>query len=327
MEISVVVPVYRGSLTLPSLAKQVGETLARLTDDFELILVNDCSPDESWHVIESLARKHLFIVGVDLRKNVGQDNAIMAGLNHARGKVVVIMDDDLQHSPADIPALVDKVREGHDVCYAHFETKRQALWKNLGSALNGRVADWVIGKPSHIYLSPFKAISGAVVAEMLNHRGPFAYIDGIIWRVTSRCTQIPITHHMRAAGEGNYNLVKSVRVWMKLLTGFSVKPLRVITVMGFITSCFSFLAAMAFLVKHLFEAYPVPGWASLIISIFFLSGLQLTCLGMLGEYIGRTYLRLSDQPQFSVRATVSAADRIKRLRGAVGHAAGLHQEN
>jgi glycosyltransferase involved in cell wall biosynthesis len=328
MDISVVVPVYRGSLTLPSLAKQVGEALQRVTEDFELILVNDCSPDESWSVIESLSRKYLFIVGVDLRKNVGQDNAIMAGLNHARGKAVVIMDDDLQHSPADIPALVAKLSEGHDVCYAHFEKKRQALWKNMGSALNGRLASWVIGKPNHIYLSPFKAISGPVVAEMLKYRGPFAYVDGVIWRITSRCTQIPITHHLRAQGEGNYDLVKSIRVWMKLLTGFSVKPLRIITVMGFITSVFSFVTAVAFLVKHLTDAYPVPGWASLIISIFFLSGLQLTCLGMLGEYIGRTYLRLSDQPQYSVRSLVSASDRIKRMRTAsLTSTPGLHQEN
>ena len=306
MDISIVVPVYRSSLTLPVLVGRVEDAMLRGAWAFELILVNDCSPDDSWNVIERLARQYSFIVGLDLRRNVGQDNAIMAGLSRARGRTVVIMDDDLQHSPADIPALCAKLKEGYDVCYARFAHKRQAFWKNAGSWLNGKLAEWVIGKPSHVYLSPFKALNAGLVAEIVKYRGPFAYVDGIIWRITSRCTQIPISHHPRHAGKGNYDLWKSIRVWAKLLTGFSVKPLRVITATGFITSGLSFLMGMAFLIAHFFDAYPVEGWASLAISLSFLGGLQLTCLGMLGEYVGRTYLRLSDQPQFSVAKSVGA---------------------
>ncbi len=314
MDISIVVPVYRSRATLPDLARQVEETLARSGLEFELILVNDCSPDDSWRVIESLAGRHPFITGLDLRKNVGQDNAIMAGLGQARGRAVVIMDDDLQHSPSDIPALCAKLGEGYDVCYAdfeHFGRKRQAAWKNAGSWLNGKLAQWVLGKPGHIYLSPFKALSAGLVAEMLRYRGPFPYIDGILWKITSRCTQIPIRHHPRAEGAGSYNLVRSIRVSAKLLTGYSAKPLRIITAMGFVTSAFSFLMGLAFLVAHLFDAYPVEGWASLAISLAFLGGLQLTCLGMLGEYVGRTYLRLSDQPQFSVAKVAVAGTEIR----------------
>lgn len=301
MEISIVVPVYRSAPILPALVKRVSEALNEKFASFELILVNDCSPDTSWKVITSLASEYAFIVGLDLRKNVGQDNAIMAGLNHAKGNVIIIMDDDLQHRPEDIHLLVEKLSQGYDVCYAHFQSKKQAWWKNAGSWLNGRLASWVIGKPSHIYLSPFKAITQGVVEEMRKYRGPFAYIDGLIWTITSRCTQIPITHFARAEGDGNYNLARSIRVWLKLFTGFSVKPLRIITVIGFITSSLSFLLGVAFIIAHFLDAYPVEGWASLFVSILFLGGIQLTCLGMLGEYIGRTYLRLSDQPQYSVR--------------------------
>jgi undecaprenyl-phosphate 4-deoxy-4-formamido-L-arabinose transferase len=270
--------------------------------EYELILINDCSPDESWGVIQSLAKRYSFLHGIDLMKNVGQDNAIMAGLNHARGDVVIIMDDDLQHSPEDIPVLRDGLAEGYDVCYAHFENKRQAWWKNLGSRFNGWLARWVIDKPRNFYLSPFKAIRRNVVAELVNYTGPFPYVDGLIWAVTSRCTQVTVTHHERPEGRGNYTLVKSIRVWLKLLTGFSVKPLRVITSLGFITAGLSFLAGMFFLIAHFMDAYAVPGWSSLFVSVSFLGGIQLICLGMLGEYIGRTYLGLSNRPQYSIRS-------------------------
>jgi len=301
IEISIVVPVYRSAAILPALVKRVREALSAKYDEFELILVNDCSPDESWKVIADLSEKNSFIVGIDLRKNVGQDNAIMAGLNHAHGNVIIIMDDDLQHRPEDIHLLNEKISQGYDVCYAHFPSKKQAWWKNAGSWFNGKLASWVIGKPSHIYLSPFKAITKGVVVEMLKYKGPFAYIDGLIWTITSRCTQVPIEHFARAEGDGNYNLVRSIRVWLKLFTGFSVKPLRIITLTGFITSSLSFILGVVFIIAHFLESFPVEGWASLFVSILFLGGIQLTCLGMLGEYIGRTYLRLSDQPQYSVR--------------------------
>lgn len=308
MQVSVVVPVYRSAPILPSLAERVRDALTPAYPKFELILVNDCSPDESWSVIERLSRLHPFLVGLDLRKNVGQDNAIMAGLNAARGEVVVIMDDDLQHSPEDIPRLCAQVDGENDVCYACFEKKKQAGWKNAGSWLNGKLADWVIDKPSHIYLSPFKAIAQGVVREMISYRGPFPYIDGLIWGVTMRCTQIDAVHNSRPAGKGNYDLIKSIRVWLKLLTGFSVRPLRIITLVGFATSVLSFLAGLAFIVAYFLESVHVEGWASLFVSVSFLSGVQLICLGMLGEYIGRTYLRLSDQPQFSVRRLVQTPD-------------------
>ncbi len=304
LELSIVVPVYGSARILPSLALEVESALS-WCPAFELILVHDAGPDDSWEVIENLSRRYEFIVGLNLRKNVGQDAAIMAGLNHTRGRTIIIMDDDLQHSPYDIITLHEKLREGWDVCYAQFDRKKQAAWKNLGSWLNGKLAEWVISKPRHIYLSPFKALTAELAEEMTSYRGPFPYIDGIIWRTTSHCTQVSVRHHERADGRGNYTLLRSIRVWLKLMTGFSVKPLRVITVLGFATSALSFLMGAGFLAAYFFDAYPVKGWASLAVSLAFLSGLQLTCLGMLGEYVGRTFLRLSEPPQFSIRNRVA----------------------
>ena len=162
MEISVVIPVYRSAAILPALCEKVRAALSPHFREYELILINDGSPDESWGVIQSLTKLHPFVYGIDLMKNVGQDNAIMAGLNHARGDTVIIMDDDLQHDPEDIRLLQARLEEGYDVCYARFESKQQAWWKNAGSLLNDWLACWVIDKPGHFYLSPFKAIRGNV---------------------------------------------------------------------------------------------------------------------------------------------------------------------
>ena len=239
MELSIIVPVYRSEECLPELARRVQAAVSGHFRDYELILVNDASPDASWQVISSLADTYPFVVGVNLRKNVGQDNAIMAGMHHATGEAVVVMDDDLQHDPADIPALCRALRGGADVAYAAFDQKRQALWKNLGSWFNDRVAVVVLGKPKDVYLSPYKALRREIVDEIVKYDGPFTYVDGIIFNITSNITQVPATHHSRFAGRSNYNLFRSIRVWLKLATGFSVIPLRIATIIGGVISLLS----------------------------------------------------------------------------------------
>jgi polyisoprenyl-phosphate glycosyltransferase len=323
MELSIVVPVYRSEACLPELARRVRDALAPHGRDFELILVNDASPDGSWQVISSLAESFPFIVGVNLRKNVGQDNAIMAGLHHAAGEAVVIMDDDLQHDPVDIPALCRALRGGADVVYAAFEQKRQALWKNLGSWFNDRVAVIVLGKPKHVYLSPYKALRREMVDEIVKYDGPFTYVDGIIFNITSNITQVPATHHTRFAGRSNYNLLRSIRVWLKLATGFSVIPLRIATIIGGIISFCSFLAATFFVIQALVLTKIPEGYPSLIVTLFFLGGMQLMGLGAVGEYVGRIFLTQNKTPQFTVKNIVrheagsrreAHADRIVEWR-------------
>lgn len=323
MELSIIVPVYRSEECLPALARRVREALTDRVGDFELILVNDASPDASWKVISSLAEMHPFVVGVNLRKNVGQDNAIMAGMHHATGEAVVVMDDDLQHDPADIPALCLALRNGFDVAYAAFDHKRQALWKNLGSWFNDRVAVIVLGKPKNVYLSPYKALRREVVDEIVKYDGPFTYVDGIIFNITSNITQVPATHHPRFAGRSNYSLLRSIRVWLKLATGFSVIPLRIATITGGVISLLSFVAALFFVVQALVIAKIPEGYPSLIVTLFFLGGIQLMGLGAVGEYVGRIFLTQNKTPQFTVKNVVrhpisgrreAHADRIVEWR-------------
>jgi undecaprenyl-phosphate 4-deoxy-4-formamido-L-arabinose transferase len=301
MGLSVVVPVYKSASCLGELARKVQAVGKRHFGEFELVLVNDSSPDKSWDVILRLIKDYDFVTGVNLRKNVGQDNAIMAGLCHAKGDVVVIMDDDLQHDPADIPALVEKLDHGFDVVYAYFDQKKQALWKNLGSWFNGWAAVLVLGKPKHIYMSPFKAIKRDVVDEIIKYRGPYPYVDGLVFNITSNITQVPATHHPRFAGTSNYNLFKSIRVWLKLATGFSVFPLRIATITGCAISFVSFLMAMFYILQALFLDGIPEGWPTTIVTVLFLGGIQLIGIGAVGEYTGRIFMTQNERPQFTVK--------------------------
>lgn len=317
MELSIVVPVYRSAECLPELARRVQKALEGRIQSYELIFVNDASPDASWDVISQLVATHPFVGGLNLRKNVGQDNAIMAGLHHASGDAVVIMDDDLQHDPADIPALLAAMTTEIDVVYAAFERKRQATWKNLGSWFNDRVAVLVLGKPKHVYLSPYKAIRRAVVSEIVKYDGPFTYVDGIIFSITARTAQVRATHGTRFAGESNYTLLRSIRVWLKLATGFSVMPLRITMLIGGVIAFLSFLMAIFFIIQALVLSQYDCGWPcrapegypSLIVTIFFLGGIQLMAIGAVGEYIGRIFLTQNKLPQFTIKDVARHQER------------------
>jgi glycosyltransferase involved in cell wall biosynthesis len=308
-DLSIVVPVYRSEGCLTALAVAIAEALSPTGRDYELILVNDCSPDNSWAVIEALCQAYPNIVGIDLRRNFGQDNAIMTGLKYAQGKYVAIMDDDLQHHPSDLPALLAKIEEGPDVVYANFESKEQRLWKNVGSWFNGKFAEWVIDKPKHIYLSPYKIIRREVVEMICKYEGPDPYIDGLLFQVTSMITQVPARHHARYEGRSNYTFWKSARVWAKLVFSFSVRPLRLVTWVGLTFALLGLLLAITVILYRLLRPEDFPpvavGWASLIVALFVGGGTQMIFFGILGEYTGRMFLRVNNKPQTSIREIIN----------------------
>jgi polyisoprenyl-phosphate glycosyltransferase len=311
-ELSIVVPVYRSEECLKPLVLAIEQALAHEGRLFEIILVNDCSPDGSWNRIKELSQTHANVIGVDLRKNFGQDSAILTGIGLARGKYVAVMDDDLQHDPDDLPRLVKALKDGNeDVVYANFSSnKRQALWKNLGSAFNDRFARWVIGKPAGIYLSPYKVIRGDVAKAICLYEGRQAYVDGLLFQVTSRIAQIPAEHHERIHGTGNYTFWKSVRVWSHLAFSFSTAPLRLVTALGLTSACAGVLLAMLVVAYRLLHPQDFPiyaaGWASLLVAILVIGGVQMFFFGVLGEYVGRTYLTASRSPQTSIATIIGA---------------------
>lgn len=299
IKVSVVIPVYNSAMNLDELVHQLELALDNLV--FEVILVNDQSKDNSWEVIESILRKNKQIIGINLRKNSGQDNAIFAGLQYAKGKYIVIMDDDLQHSPFDILRLLDQVNKGYDVCYANFEKKQQKKWKNLGSWLNGKVAEFIIDKPKNIYLSPFKIIKKDVVEEILQTSYLYPYIDGIIFTITDNITQVDVKHHERFRGISNYTFFDSIKVFMKLATGFSVLPLRLASLLGLTSSIFGVFLGMYFILEFLLNNDSPEGYTSIIVAILFFGGAILVCIGIIGEYLGRIYLSINKNKSYTIK--------------------------
>jgi undecaprenyl-phosphate 4-deoxy-4-formamido-L-arabinose transferase len=214
-EISVVIPVYRSAEIIPHLCAGLRESLNAYS--YEVILVNDRSPDNSWEAIREEASDDKRFVGINLRVNVGQDRAIMAGLNHASGEFAVIMDDDLQHDPADITPLYQKILEGYDVCYANFLVKQQTRLKNACSWAAGRVAEVLIKKPKNIYLSPFKVIRREVLEQLVKYQGAFPYVDGLIFQITDNITAITLQHRQRHSGGTTHNIWKQAHVFLAAL--------------------------------------------------------------------------------------------------------------
>ncbi|QYR52730.1 glycosyltransferase family 2 protein [Lysobacter soyae] len=296
--ISVVIPVYRSESILPELVKQLERELAKnYGDSFEVVMVNDCSPDKSWHVLKGLARDRPWLKAINLRKNAGQHNAVLCGMRNTRGQVVVTMDDDLQHSPSDIQVLVESLAKGYDVCYGSFKARKHVLWKRLGSRFNDSVAAILLGKPKNLYLSPFKAMVGGVRNELVRFVGPNVYLDGLILQSTDRITSALIDHHERADGQSGYSLRKSISLWLKMATGFSVAPLRMASLTGLAFSVIGLVGALAFVIQRFtINAMPI-GWSSLMVSSMILGGIQLMSVGIIGEYLGRVLLHVNGRPQ------------------------------
>jgi len=302
-EISIVVPVYKSEKLLPRLVAEVDLAMQKegYVGRYELLLVNDSSPDGSWEVIKEFSSKYDYVRGLSLRKNFGQHSAIMAGLNSARGEYVVLMDDDLQHPPASIGDLVRKLQAGYDVCYTNYRGRKHAAWKIIGSRFNNWVATILLDKPSDLYLSSFKAMRREVVQEVIKYDGPYAYLDGLILDVTRSITSVDVEHRPRPDGEGNYNLRRSISLWLRMATSFSVFPLRMMTYLGFLVTFASILIIAYIIVLKILHPETPAGWSSLAASVFFVGGVQTFCIGVVGEYLGRSYLKINRKPQFVVR--------------------------
>ena len=313
--LSFVIPVYGSEKVLPELVARldaVMQTLPEARGNYEVIFVCDCSPDRSWAVIQALAAGHPWVRGILLRMNAGQHNALMAGFAEARGRIVMTMDDDLQHSPSDIPALLAELDGGRDVVYASFRSRQHAAWKVLGSRLNDKVAGYLMKKPAGLYLSPFRAMRAAIVRDILRYRGPYVYVDGLILSMTRNIGTVVVDHHERFAGDSGYSLKKSISLWLKMATNFSIVPLRLTSFAGLILAGVGFVLAVLLVIQKLtLDRMPI-GWSSLIVTILMIGGVQLVALGMLGEYLGRVLLTLNSRPQYVIGDTVG-------LDGEPGH--------
>jgi glycosyltransferase involved in cell wall biosynthesis len=299
--LSVVVPVYNGASSVPTLV----EELSRLEVEggLEIILVNDGSPDNSLEVCRALcAKSPVALSVVNLARNFGEHNAVMAGLSYARGQHIITMDDDLQNPPEEVVRLWRYTKDNdYDVVYTRYASKEHAAWRNLGSRLTNRLADRVLDKPKGVYLSSFRCLSAFTANAILEHAGPFPYVDGLVTQVTQNIGVLEVAHLPRAEGRSNYTIRRLTRLFFSMLLNFSVAPLRVGAALGFGMALLGLVGFVAVVVEAAFWSGSPRGWPSLMAATFLLAGVQLLMLGLLGEYLGRLFLTANRKPQFIVR--------------------------
>ncbi len=307
--LSIVIPVYNGASSIERLVNELAQL--KVEGGVELVLVNDNSKDESWEKIRSLLKDPpMPMIAVDLARNFGEHNAVMAGYKMCSGDHIINIDDDFQNPPGEVVRLYEYARSNdhYDVVYTYYDQKQHSFWRNLGSRFNHKVAGFLLDKPSDLYLSSFRCINSFLRDRIMEYKGPYPYIDGLILEHTQRIGRFLVRHVPRAEGASGYTLRKLVRLWMIMFVNFSVMPLRLSSIMGFLFSGMGFLLAI-YVVYDRFVNDTPTGWASIVAAVLVFAGIQLTILGLIGEYLGRLFLMHRGKPQHSIRTVIRAGEK------------------
>jgi len=306
--ISFVVPVYNGAETIVGVVDEIRHEFKDET--IEIVLVNDGSQDTSEAVCQKLHEDDPSrITFVHLARNFGEHGATLAGLRHAKGEFIAILDDDSQHPPAEVRSMLATLRRDNvDVVFGRYRRKRHTFLRNLGSRFNDRMANWMLNKPRDLYLSSFKVMNRFLVDEITRYEGPFPYIDGLILRSTSSFGQVDVEHRDRQQGRSGYTLRKLVSLWLNMFLNFSITPLRLSALLGVAMAGLSLLLLAGIVIDKLyFNPDLTHGLPTVLALIVFFAGLQLVILGTIGEYIGRLFLDQTKMPQCVVRYVRSAS--------------------
>lgn len=305
--ISFVIPCYRSSQTLPGVIQEIKDTMKTLKNyEYEIVLVNDSSPDDTFSVITGLCRENDNITGINLAKNFGQHAALMAGFHYVKGDVVVCLDDDGQTPACEVGRLLAGIEEGADVVYAKYNHKHHSGFRNFGSHVNEVMTRIMLGKPKDLYVSSYFAAKRFVVDEMIRYEYAYPYVIGLVLRTTKNIVNVEIDHRDRQAGESGYTLKKLLGLWFNGFTAFSVKPLRVATVTGTICALCGFAYGIYTIIKKIFIQPPdlVIGFSALMSVIVFMGGMLMLMMGLVGEYMGRMYVSMNNSPQYVIREIV-----------------------
>jgi len=304
MDISIVIPVYGCSQNLEKLYNRLEQTLSSITNSFEIIMVNDASPDDTWKTIKLLSKKDKRIKGINLSRNFGQHYAIMAGLEHACGEWITVMDCDLQDRPEEIKNLYQKTKEGYDIVFGKRKNRQDRFFKKLGSKIFYKLLSYLTDTKQDAEIANFGMYNKKSIAAVLAMNDKLKYFPVMIRWVGFRETSIDIEHSGREEGDSAYTFSKLVSLSMDVMLSFSDKPLKLFVKLGFIISTISFLFSLIILIKALFMDYSVPGWASMMISLWFLGGLMIMVLGIVGIYVGKTFNQVKDRPTYIIQETI-----------------------
>ncbi len=306
MLLSFVIPCYRSEHTITQVVKEIIDTVNQRDGyDYEIILVNDGSPDGVIDVINYLCKCNNKIKGINLAKNFGQSNAKMAGFKYATGDYIFSLDDDGQIAVDELFKLVDKIDEGYDAVYARYSEKKHSFLRNLGSKVNKSMSHSLVGKPKELSLSSFMVIRPFLVNEILKYNNPFPYPLGIIVASTNKIANVDTNHRKRVMGKSGYNFKKLLKFWIDGATNFSIKPIRISVLLGVLSAFLGFIYGGYIIISKLLGGNIQPGWSSIISIMLFMSGVILCVLGIIGEYVGRIYMSLNNIPQYVVKDEIN----------------------
>lgn len=304
---SFVIPCYRSENTITKVVDEIRSEMAakRPGDDYEIVLVNDCSPDGVWNVIEKMASTEDNVIGVNLAKNFGQHSALMAGYGKCSGEYVVSLDDDGQAPLDSLNDLILKIEEGYDVVYAYYHEIKQNIFRRFGSWMAGLMGKIMLDPPKDMKGSSFYVARGFVIREMCKYKNAFPYLMGLVLRTTRKIAWVETQHRSRLEGTSGYSFWRLLSLWLNGFTAFSVKPLEFSTILGVVFAIAGFVYAVVIVVQRIIGDITVAGWSSIIALMLIIGGSILMMLGLIGEYIGRIYICINDSPQYVIKEIAS----------------------
>ncbi len=315
-KISFVIPCYRSEHTVEHVVAEIRETMKGMEQyDYEVVLVNDCSPDATLATIRRLCGQDRRVKGISFSRNFGQHAALMAGLRQAQGDYVVCLDDDGQTPADEVGKLLEKLEEGFDAVYASYGHKQHSAFRNLGSKVNELMTRVMLEKPKNLYISSYFAVRRFVVEDMIRYENSYPYVIGLVLRATKNITNVEVQHREREEGTSGYTLKKLLGLWFNGFTAFSVKPLRIATTVGCFSAAAGFLYGLYTIIKRLLNPAVPIGFSSTMAAIVFFGGMIMIMLGMIGEYIGRIYISLNNSPQYVIRERIGFEEKENCIEG------------
>ena len=308
-KISFVIPCYRSEYTIEAVVAEIMDTMKGLsTYNYDIFLVNDCSPDNTFAVIRRICEKYNNVTGINLAKNFGQHAALMAGLRKSDGDIVVCLDDDGQTPADEVGKLIDAIEQGSDVVYASYNSKKHSAFRNFGSHINDIMTRVMLGKPKELQLTSYFAAKRFVVDSMLQYEHSYPYVIGLVLRATKKITNVPVNHRKREVGSSGYTMRKLLSLWFNGFTAFSILPLRIATAAGAFFAIGGFLYGIYTVIKKLINPAVPMGFSSLMAAVVFFGGMLMIMLGLIGEYIGRIYICINRSPQYVIREETGAKE-------------------
>lgn len=303
--ISFVIPCYHSEKTLAGVVKEIDAAMEELSGyGYDITMVNDGSGMETWEVISGLCLEKKNRFGIDLARNFGQHAALMAGIRHTKGDIVVCLDDDGQTPADEVGKLLEAIEKGADVAYASYEHKEHSAFRNFGSWVNEKMLETMLDKPRDLYVSSYFAMRRFVADEVLRYQNSYPYLLGLVLRSTKNIVNVPVHHRKREIGSSGYTFSKLLALWMNGFTAFSIKPLRIGTAVGAVCAGISLIYGIYTIVKKLINPAVPMGFSALMTAIIFFGGMTLLMLGLAGEYIGRTYISVNNAPQYVIREEI-----------------------